>query len=107
MAEVPLLKELYGKYASRGAAFLGVSMDEEVSALDKMVAEKAIPWPQLCDGKGTDGEAAKAFRFGGNTPFFYLLGRDGRIAARFRFAEEAERHLEKALTVPASLDGPR
>jgi peroxiredoxin len=107
VAEVPLLKELYAKYAPRGAVFLGVSMDEELSALDKMVAEKAIPWPQLCDGKSADGEVARAFRFGGNTPFFYLLGRDGRIAARFRFAEEAERHLEKALAVPAAPDAPR
>lgn len=100
MGEVPLLKELYKEFEQKGVVFLGVSIDEDVSAADQMVREKDIPWPQVCDGKGTEGEVSKAFRFRGNTPYFYLLDREGRIASRFRDAKAAEQRLNEALSGP-------
>jgi hypothetical protein len=47
-----------------------------------MVRQKAIDWPQICDGKGFDSEVAKRFNVHG-TPRFYLLDRAGKIAAKF------------------------
>jgi peroxiredoxin len=100
VGEVPLLKELYQRLGKQDVIFLGVSIDEDVSALDKMVREKGIPWTQICDGRGTEGEVSKAFHFSGNTPYFYVVDREGRIASRFRNAKVAEQRLNEALSRP-------
>lgn len=46
-----------------------------------MVVEKGISWPQICDGRGFEGEIARLYRVGG-TPNFFLLDRAGRIALK-------------------------
>ena len=47
-----------------------------------MLRQKTIDWPQICDGQGFESDLAKRFNIRG-TPRFYLLDRDGRIAAKF------------------------
>ena len=47
-----------------------------------MVRLKAIDWPQICDGQGFDSDLAKRFNVRG-TPRFYLIDRNGTIAAKF------------------------
>ena len=55
VAEVPLLKELYSKYRSRGLEIVGISLDDEPFKAGRFVAEKGIGWPQICDGKADTG----------------------------------------------------
>lgn len=81
---------------------LGVSVDESVEALDRMVASKAISWPQLWDPKGDEAEVPKLFALDG-TPLLYLIDRTGRLAGRFRSVAEVERELPEALASPASV----
>lgn len=80
-AEVPLLQQLYWKYGASGVAWIGVSLDDDVAAARKVIAEKRIPWPQICDGKGEHGEIAKLYNVDG-VPVTYVIDRAGRIAAR-------------------------
>lgn len=80
VADFPLLKETYAKYKDKGLVILGVSLDEKLEPLQKMVAEKAVTWPHLFDGRGFDGPVAKLFNVRG-TPTYYVVGRDGKIAA--------------------------
>lgn len=49
--------------------------------LDPMVARRQIGWPQICDGKGIEGEVPRLYRVRGSY-VTYLVGRDGRIAAK-------------------------
>jgi peroxiredoxin len=78
VGEVPLLKELYAQYKDRGVAFIGISLDEDQKKLDEMVASKDISWPQVRDA---DGSLVALFNIKG-TPTYYLLDRDGKIAAK-------------------------
>lgn len=47
--------------------------------MQNVIASKAIPWPQIRDGK--DGPLAKLFNVPG-TPTYYLIDRAGKIAAK-------------------------
>jgi peroxiredoxin len=79
VGELPLLKELYAKHKDQGLAIIGLSLDDDPQALQEMVTGKGIAWPQIRDGK--DGQLAKLFNVKG-TPTYYLLDREGKIAAK-------------------------
>ena len=78
MGEVPLLKELYAKYKDQGVVVVGISLDEELKPLQEMVTLKGMSWPQVWDA---DEKLRKLFNVKG-TPIYYLLDRDGKIAAK-------------------------
>ena len=79
MGEVPLLKELYAKYKDQGLVMVGISLDEDPKALQDMVSSKGITWPQIRDGG--KGNLVKLFNVKG-TPTYYVVDRDGKIAAK-------------------------
>ena len=78
MGEVPLLKELYAKYLNQGVVVVGISLDEELKPLQEMVTNKGMSWPQIHDA---DKSLVKLFNVKG-TPTYYLLDREGKIAAK-------------------------
>ena len=98
--EVPLLKHLYEKHRAKGTVFLGISVDEEKTAFEKMAKRLAMPWPQLFDGKAMDGEIARLYRVQ-STPTIYLIDRAGRIFSRLDSAKQLESELTQALALPA------
>jgi peroxiredoxin len=78
VGEVPLLKELYAHYRDQGVAVIGISLDEELKPVQEMVAAKGMSWPQIHDA---DDSLVKLFNVKG-TPTYYLLDREGKIAAK-------------------------
>ena len=78
MGEVPLLKELYDLYKDQGVVVVGISLDEDLKPVQEMVSSKGITWPQVQDA---DKSVRKLFNVKG-TPTYYLLDKDGRIAAK-------------------------
>ena len=78
MGEAPLLKELYAQYKDQGVVVVGISLDEDVKPVQEMVTSKGISWPQVSDA---DKTLQKLFNVKG-TPTYYLLDRDGKIAAK-------------------------
>jgi len=78
VGEVPLLKELYAKYLNQGVVVVGISLDEELKPLQEMVTNKGMSWPQIHDA---DKSLVKLFNVKG-TPTYYLLDREGKIAAK-------------------------
>jgi len=42
VAEVPLLKQLYWKYQDRGLNFVGVSLDQDRTAAERLIKQKDI-----------------------------------------------------------------
>jgi hypothetical protein len=92
VAEVPLLKELYSKYRSRGLEIVGISLDDEPFKVGRFVAEKGIGWPQICDGKADTGAIPKLYNVTG-TPDLFVIDRAGNIAARLMSAKQLERQI--------------
>jgi peroxiredoxin len=78
VGEVPLLKELNAQYQDQGVVVVGISLDEELKPLQEMVTAKGLSWPQVHDA---DGTLRKLFNVKG-TPTYYLLDREGKIAAK-------------------------
>ena len=59
-------------------AVVGISLDEELKPLQEMVTAKGMTWPQIHDA---DKSLVKLFNVKG-TPTYYLLDREGKIAAK-------------------------
>jgi peroxiredoxin len=88
MEEVPLLKQLSGTFAGT-VQILGISTDDSVQRVDRVVKEKGMTWPILADGRGFDGPIPTAYHVQG-TPDLFVLDGDGRIVKRFSSATEIE-----------------
>lgn len=88
MEEVPLLKQLSAKFAG-AVQIVGVSTDESVERVDRVMKEKGMTWPILSDGRGFDGPIPTAYHVQG-TPDLFVLDREGRIVKRFSSATEIE-----------------
>lgn len=82
MGEVPLLKELQAQYKDQEVVVVGISLDEDLKPVQEMVTSKGISWPQVSDA---DKTLRKLFNVKG-TPTYYLLDRDGKIAAKNLFS---------------------
>jgi thiol-disulfide isomerase/thioredoxin len=95
MEEVPLLKELHSKYA-KDVAIVGISVDNAVEPVDKVVKDKGMTWPILADGRGFDGPNPTAYHIQG-TPELYVLDRAGKIFKRLDSAKELESTLQEGL----------
>ena len=78
MEEAPLLKELYAQYKDRGVTVVGVALDEDIKPVQEMVSSKGMSWTQVSDA---DKKIRKLFNVKG-TPTYYLLDREGKIAAK-------------------------
>jgi peroxiredoxin len=78
VGEAPLLKELYAQYKDQGVAVVGIALDEDIKPVQEMVNSKGMSWPQVSDA---DEKIRKLFNVKG-TPTYYLLDRDGKIAAK-------------------------
>ena len=92
MAEVPLLKQLYWKYQDRGLNFVGVSLDQDRTAAERLIKQKDIFWPQVCDGKADEGRIPKLYNVSG-TPVLFVIDRAGNIAARLNSAKQLDQQL--------------
>ena len=75
---------------------MGISLDEDEELLRSFVKEKAMPWPQLFDGKGWEAGDAKAYSVQA-IPFTLLIGKDGAIVAVNPGVGELSDAIEKAL----------
>jgi peroxiredoxin len=78
VGEVPLLKDLQAQYKDQEVVVVGISLDEDLKPVQEMVTSKGISWPQVSDA---DKTLRKLFNVKG-TPTYYLLDRDGKIAAK-------------------------
>src|SRR3954471_19627555 len=95
MEEVPLLKQLSTKYSGT-AHIVGISTDESVERVDRVVKERGMTWPILSDGRGFEGPIPVAYHMQG-TPDLFVLDTAGLIVKRFSSATEIEATLAPLL----------
>jgi len=81
VAELPNVLEQYEKYHKDGFEVVGISLDQDRSALEKFVDEQKLPWPILFEeSKGDGWQHPLATYYGiSGIPTVILIGRDGNV----------------------------
>lgn len=95
--EVPEVVEVYEKFKDQGFEIVGISLDQDKSALEKFTKENKMTWPQFFDGQGWDNEIAKRFKIQ-SVPTMWLLDREGKLAdasPRSRLGQAVQAALDK------------
>jgi thiol-disulfide isomerase/thioredoxin len=97
LAEIPHMKRLYEKYHSEGFEIVGISIDEDLVALEKGLERLQLPWISLADEKRKKAgqETMKNRLAASAVPHCILVGRDGKVisveARGKKLADELER----------------
>jgi peroxiredoxin len=68
------------RFAGKGFVLLSISLDQDCEAARKMIKQEHLSWTHVCEG-GFESAVAKLYNVMG-IPTTYLIGPDGRIAAK-------------------------
>ena len=101
MEELPNVVKNYELYHDRGFDVVGISVDEDKTALKKFLAEKEIPWVTLNSG-GWDQNAMANYYGVTSIPTAFLVNEEGKAVSVHARGEELSRQLAKLLG-PAEL----
>lgn len=89
------LKELYSKYNPKGLEIYQVSADVDKTQWATVVKEQALPWINVCDGRGTACVALNTYAVT-QLPTLILFDKSGNIVAKNIFDKAAlDRELGK------------
>jgi len=81
LTELPYLKQARARYSTDEFEVLGVSFDvSDRRTLMSWLNRQGVIWPQVFDGRGRNGPAARHFGVIG-VPTSFLIGADGSVAA--------------------------
>ena len=78
LAELPRLQKLYQQYHPHGFEILGISLDTDKEALNKMLEARKIDWPQFFDGNGWKNKLAVQLDVH-RIPFCVLVDAEGTV----------------------------
>jgi thiol-disulfide isomerase/thioredoxin len=79
--EVPNVVAAYQKYHDQGFEIIGISLDQDKSALTAFTQQNGMTWPQYFDGQGWQNQISS--RFGINEiPTMWLIGKDGILVTK-------------------------
>jgi peroxiredoxin len=73
--EMPLLDQLYQRYQPMGFTLLGVNVEEDSTAADKILKEIPVSFPVLYDNKSKVSESYQVQAM----PSTFLIDRDGKL----------------------------
>ena len=73
--EMPLLDQLYQRYQPMGFTLLGVNVEEDSSAADKILKEIPVSFPVLYDNNSKVSESYQVQAM----PSTFLIDRDGKL----------------------------
>ena len=97
--EVPNVVANYEKFHPQGFDIIGVSLDQDKSALTTFIQSEHMPWQEYFDGRGWDNTVA--MKYGINSiPMNYLLDRHGIIVGKDLRGPALGSAIEKALAAP-------
>ena len=88
----------YKKYHDQGFEIVGVSLDQDKSALLAFTKENGMVWPQIFDGKGWDSQVSSSFGIS-EIPTMWLVGKDGKVLTT-NAREDLGGQVAKALAAP-------
>jgi len=97
VAEIPHVKETYGKFHDQDFEVVGISFDKDKSKLEHFIKENAMPWPQLLDASVWHNQLGEQFVIK-KIPAMWLIGKDGNLSdinAGDGLADKVQRLLEE------------
>ncbi len=80
VAEVPNVVATYKKLHDKGFEIIGISLDQDKSALTKFTKDKEMTWLQYFDGKGWDNEISTRFGIR-SVPAMWLVDKEGKLVS--------------------------
>lgn len=80
--EIPLLKQLYARYAPKGLFITGISIDSDMDRWKTALSEEKMPWQQVRVPEKELEDIQSVFRFT-TIPFLVITDEQGREIARF------------------------
>ena len=95
--EIPYLKDVWARYQDDDFQLIGVALDHDVDALQQVVDERGITWPQVRQEERFGGPIAERYNVSG-IPRAYLIGPDGTIVAKDFRKEEIEREVRRLMS---------
>jgi len=100
--DLPDVKKVQEK--AKGLEILGVCLDNDRDAVVKFLQANDLPWPQIYEPKGMDGDLANQFGII-SLPTMFLVDASGKVVSRnVRSAADLDKQLNKDQNVrPAAL----
>lgn len=77
-AEIPHLKHTYEQFKDKDFTIISISQDTKKEKWAQALKDENMPWIQLCDPKGYEGEVSKNFNVIG-IPCCIMLDKEGRF----------------------------
>jgi thiol-disulfide isomerase/thioredoxin len=95
MAMAGEMVEMNNEYGPKGLQMIGVSLDQNRAALERVVKEQKFDWPQQFDGKGWDNAVWKEWGERG-IPFTVLISPKGTVLWKGHPGNGLKQQIEKA-----------
>ena len=96
--EMPDIIVAYNQFRDKGFEVIGVSLDDDLAALEKFMVANGIVWPQHFDGKSWGNQMAGKYGIKG-IPATFLVGKDGKIVATYLRGAQLEAAIRKELGI--------
>lgn len=93
---LPHEREMVARLKDRPFTLLGINSDESRSALQKIIKEQNITWPNIYDGTPGKGPIAKQWNVWG-WPTIYVIDQEGVIRHRNLRDEKLEKAVMELL----------
>lgn len=91
------MKAAYEKYHKKGFEIIGISLDQERSALTDFLKSKDLPWKSIYDRDLPPGKSLADFYGVMAIPLPILIDREGRVLSMNARGPELDRLLEELL----------
>ena len=97
-AIIPAMVQAHSELQGTGVEIVGINGQDGEEALRPFLAERKMTWTQTIQHK-SDGPIHKLYRVS-SYPIYYLIGRDGKIAARREGGEGILAEVERVARTP-------
>ena len=95
VAEIPHMKSAYEKLHAKGFEIIGISLDDDKTALQALVRQKQLPWPQFFESEKDENRYAKEYGVS-SIPAMWLVDKQGNLVD-MNARDGLEKKVEKLL----------